>query len=213
MIPDLRHDFNARFTGEKYKRFLAALDEGSSTHVSFRNCETPLFLPQALFDRMSHYGVELIEQLMSPDYLARSAETIPAEFHVPNENQRPLFIQVDFGLTAGLEPKLVEIQAFPSLYAYQPFLQTTYRDAYDLDLPLDPFTDDLLRKAILGDHAPENVVLLEIDPKNQKTLPDFLLTEKLTGICTVDIMNIEKRGRKLFFDGTPDPSHLQPCDR
>ena len=96
-----------------------------------------------------------------------------------------MFIQVDFGLTAGFEPKLVEIQAFPSLYAYQPFLQRTYKDAYDLDLALDPPFDDELRRAVLGDHAPENVVLLEIDPQNQKTLPDFLLTEKLTGIKTV----------------------------
>ncbi len=112
-----------------------------------------------------------------------------------------MFIQVDFGLTAGFEPKLVEMQGFPSLYAYQPFLQRTYQDAYDLDLALDPPFDDELRRAILANHDPENVVLLEIDPQNQKTLPDFLLTEKLAGIRTVDIRNVEKRGRKLYCDG------------
>src|SRR5580698_2837767 len=201
MIPDLRRDFNARFTPEKYQRFLRALDEGCGTHVKFRNSETPLFLPRELFDRMARAGIELIEQLMTPEYLARSSATIPAEFNVPNQTARPLFIQVDFGLTAGFEPKLVEMQAFPSLYAYQPFLQRTYKETYDLDLALDPPFDDVLRRAILGRHAPENVVLLEIDPHNQKTLPDFLLTEKLTGIRTVDIRNLEKRGRKLFCDG------------
>ncbi len=203
MIPDLRSDFNARFTAEKYQRFLGALDQGCGTHVKFRNCETPLFLPRALFDRMAQAGVELIQQLMTPEYLARSVQTIPAEFNVPNETARPLFIQVDFGLTSGFEPKLVEMQAFPSLYAYQPFLQQTYKDSYDLDLALDPPFDYRLRAAILGRHDPENVALLELDPQNQKTLPDFLLTEKLTGIRTVDIRNIEKRGRKLYCDGRP----------
>jgi hypothetical protein len=203
MIPDLRRDFNARFTPEKYQRFLRALDQGCGTHVKFRNCETPLFLPRDLFDRMAQAGVELIEQLMTSDYLARSSATIPAEFNVPNETARPLFIQVDFGVTANFEPKLVEMQAFPSLYAYQPFLQNTYKEAYGLDLAPDPPFDDLLRHAILGRHDAENVVLLEIDPQSQKTLPDFLLTEKLTGIRIVDIRNIEKRGRKLFCDGRP----------
>ena len=122
---------------------------------------------------------------------------------MPNEDARPLFIQVDFGLTADLQPKLVEIQAFPSLYAYQPFLQRCYQDAYQLDLASDvDFAADF-RRAVLGDHAPENVVLLEIDPQHQKTLPDFLLTEKLLGIRTVCITKVEKRGNRLFHGGVP----------
>ena len=44
--------------------------------------------------------------------------------------------------------------------------------------PLDPSFDAEFRRAVLGNHAPENVVLLEIDPQQQKTLPDFLLTRE-----------------------------------
>jgi len=162
-----------------------------------------MFLPRALFDRMAREGAELIQQLMTPEYLARSEETVPAEYRVPNEDVRPLFIQVDFGLTADLQPKLVEIQAFPSLYAYQPFLQRTYRRAYAMDQEPDAEFIHLFRRAVIGDHAPENVVLLEIDPSHQKTLPDFLLTEKALGIKTVCITKVEKRGRRLFHDGIP----------
>jgi len=203
MIPDLRRQFNARFTPQKYQRFLRLLDEGSGTHVRFRNCETPLFLPRALFDKMAEYGADLIQQLMTPEYRARSEQAVPEKYRVPNEDARPLFLQVDFGLTAKLEPKLVEIQAFPSLYAYQPFLQRCYRDAYELDLTPDPSFTGLFRRAVLGDHPPENVVLLEIDPQHQKTLPDFLLTEKLLGIRTVCITRMEKRGNRLFYRGVP----------
>jgi hypothetical protein len=203
VIREQRQRFNSSFTPEKYARFLRLLDEGCGTHVAFRNSETPFFLPRPLFDRMTREGAELIQQLMTPEYLARSEETVPAEYRVPNEDSRPLFIQVDFGLTANLEPKLVEIQAFPSLYAYQPFLQRSYREAYGLDVAPDADFTGLFRRAVLGDHAPENVVLLEIDPHRQKTLPDFLLTEKALGIKTVCVTRVEKRGRRLFYDGIP----------
>jgi hypothetical protein len=203
MVPELRRDFNAKFTAEKYRAFLARLDEGCGTHVKFRNSETPLFLPEPLFKKMAAYGAELIGQLMTPEYRARSEETVPAEYRVPNEDARPLFVQVDFGLDAAHEPKLVEIQAFPSLYAYQPFLQRTYRDVYGMDVDPDPSFEETFRRTVVGDHAPENVVLLEIDPQHQKTLPDFLLSEKMLGIKTVCITRVEKRGRRLFCDGVP----------
>ncbi|HVO99827.1 MAG TPA: hypothetical protein VMT15_17265 [Bryobacteraceae bacterium] len=204
MIPELRRRFNATsYTPERYQRFLRLLDEGCGTHVKFRNCETPIFIPRPLMERMERDGSELIHQLMTPEYLKRSEETIPAAYRVPNEDARPLFIQVDFGLTEALEPKLVEIQAFPSLYAYQPFLQQTYLDAYDLKLAPGPSYQEDFRRAVLGNHAPENVVLLEIDPQQQKTLPDFLLTERMAGIRTICITKVEKRGNKLFHDGVP----------
>lgn len=203
MIGELRREFNARFTPERYQRFLRRLDEGSGTRVKFRNSETPLFLPRSLFDRMAADGAELIAQLLTPEYLAASQHTIPDPYRVPHEDAKPLFIQVDFGLTATLEPKLVEIQAFPSLYAYQPFLQQAYLEAYELDLAPDASFAGLFRRAVVGDHDPENVVLLELDPQNQKTLPDFLLTEKLTGIKTVSITEVEKRGSRLFHSGVP----------
>jgi hypothetical protein len=203
MIPELRRQFNESYTLERYRRFLQMLDDGCGTHVKFRNCETPCFFPRSLMDRMEHDGRELIQQLMAPDYLTRSDVTIPAEYRVPNEDARPLFIQVDFGLTDSLEPKLVEIQAFPSLYAYQPFLQRTYQQAYDLDLAPDPSFEAEFRRAVLGEHDPAHVVLLEIDPHQQKTRPDFLLTEKMLGIKTVCITKVEKRGNRLFHEGAP----------
>jgi hypothetical protein len=58
----------------------------------------------------------------------------------------------------------------------------------------------LLRSAIVGQQDPENVILMEIDPLHQKTLPDFLLTEKLLGIKTVDIRCIKKDGDRLYWE-------------
>src|SRR5450432_2358853 len=185
MIPELRRDFNKRFSSDKYARFLARLDERCGSHVKFRISETPCFFPAPLVATMQQAGAELIRQLVdNAACLDAARHQIPKGFLTPHETRRPLFLQVDFGLIRDeadkLVPRLVEIQAFPSLYAYQPVLEQTYAESYGLATKyLTPSYATLLQRAILGDHAPENVILLEIDPANQKTLPDFTLTEKL----------------------------------
>jgi hypothetical protein len=209
VIPELRRAFNAGFTEAKYARFLRLLDDGSGTHVLFRNCETPCFFPRLLMDKLAQYGREMILQLVgNPDYLAAADATIPAEFRVAGDEGKPLFVQVDFGLDLNGEPKLVEIQGFPSLYAYQPFLTETYRSAYGIDLSLGSMLGgfdmesyaDRVRRAIVGEHDPANVALLEIDPHEQKTLCDFLLTERMCGIPIVNLRDVMQEGRRLFYE-------------
>jgi len=218
MIATLRKRFNTNFTPGKYQSFLQSIDEACGTHVEFRLSETPCFFPKSLLDRMAEDGKELIRQLVeNPDYLARSDNSIPAEYRVANEPSRPLFVQVDFGLVRDsngeLQPKLVELQAFPSLYAYQVTLAQSYIDIYGLDRfeggsrlqffmgGLDVRTyRELLRRAIVGKHDPENVILMEIHPEEQKTLPDFLLTQKMLGVRTVDIDAIKREGSRLYYE-------------
>jgi hypothetical protein len=57
----------------------------------------------------------------------------------------------------------------------------------------------LLGETILGTSAPENVVLLEIEPEHQKTRIDFAATEAMLGIRSVCLTKVEKRGRQLFY--------------
>jgi hypothetical protein len=210
MIPELRRRFNSNFTPELYRRFLERLDERCGTHVAFRNCETPCFFPAELLDRTAKAGAELVHQLVgNAEYLARADEQIPEAFRVPRVDAQPLFVQADFGLVKDADgvyhPKLVEIQGFPSLYAYQVELAKTYSEVFGLDHAylLGGLTDavylELLSKTFLNGHAPENVVLLEIDPWQQKTLADFLLTRRACGIPIVDIRDVRKRGNRLFY--------------
>ena len=213
MIPSYRRDFNLRFTSEKHARFRREMTSRCGMEVPFALCETPCFFPRALVERMADDGKALIHQLVeNPDYRARSEASIPAEFRVPNESPHPMFIQVDFGLvrdSAGeLQPKLVELQAFPSLYAYQPVLSQAYIDVFDLDPELRYFLNELdsaayqrlLQDAIVAGHDPANVVLMEVHPEEQKTRPDFLLPGKLLGIPTVCVTQIRKEGRRLFYE-------------
>jgi hypothetical protein len=213
MIPSLRQHFNANYKPEKYQALLKRMEERCGTPVQFRLSETPCFFPKPLLDRMAADGAELIRQLAdNPEYHAISQESIPPQFNVPRESPHPMFIQVDFGLIRDrkgeLQPKLVELQAFPSLYAYQGVLAQTYKEVFGLDNGLKYLLSgldeasyrELLRRAIVGEHAPENVILMEIDPLHQKTLPDFLLTEKMLGIKSVCITTIKKDGNRLYYE-------------
>jgi hypothetical protein len=211
VIPELREPFNSGFTPEKYRNFLSKLESACGVPAAFQHSETPCFFPASLIGRMTAYGSDLIQQLTTPEYRAISRQAVPPEFDVPAEPAHPLFLQVDFGLareaSGELAPRLVEIQAFPSLYAYQPALSQAYIEAYGLDdtlrcllSGLDPESyRALLGRAILGGHDPENVVLVDIDPPHQKTFCDFVLTEKMLGVRAASITDIRKEGKRLSY--------------
>jgi hypothetical protein len=216
LIRSHRQWFNRSYSDQKYRRFLGILEQRCGEPVLFRHSETPAFLPATLVAKMARYGREMVEQLLAnPQYQADSRAAIPTEFRTPNEDPVPLFVQADFGLDADLEPKLVEIQGFPTLYAYQPLMAQAYQEAYGIDAGLAALPDGLtlpqyealLRRAIVGECDPENVVLMEIDPWQQKTRHDFLLTERMLGVRTVDIAAVRKEGRALFYqrDGKTIP--------
>ncbi len=216
MIPHYRAAFNADWTPAKYAHFLHSIGTTSGVPVEFRLSESPIFLPHSLTNRFAQAAKELILQLMTPEYHALSSSTIPPEFNVPNESPIPMFCQVDFGIVQGqdadgapqLNPKLVEMQAFPSLYAFQPFLAQQYIETYNLDRNLEYLMSGLnfdqyvsiLRNAIVAGHNPENVVLLEIDPLQQKTLCDFILTRQMLGIPVVNIREVKQSGRQLYYE-------------
>lgn len=206
MIPWRRTQFNREFSPAKYARFLALLEERCGEPVQFRHSETPVFLPRDLVEKMARYGREMVDQLLAdPQYQEESREAIPPPYRAPNEDPVPLFVQADFGLDQNLEPKLVEIQGFPSLYAYQPVMAEAYREAYDVQDEPTPRAAyySTLKEAVVGRHDPANVVLTEIDPWHQKTRHDFLITEQELGVRTVDVRELKKQGRRLYYDKTP----------
>ena len=212
MIPALREEFNRNYTPQEYQGFLESLAQVCGTPITFRVSETPCFVPKTLLDQMAVCGSELVMQLLnSPKYMRVSEKTVPPEYNVANESIRPMFVSVDFGLVrnarGGLDPKLVELQAFPSLYGYQAISAQQYIDSYGLSKDLGIYLSgynhlsysELMRQLIVGQHDPANVILMEIDPQHQKTLPDFLITQKELGIAIVDILSLKKRGKKLYY--------------
>ncbi len=204
MIPDLRRDFNTRFRPEAFRTLRHSLDAITRTHVSFPIAETPCFFPQSLLDEISSIGIGLTLRLINdPAYLARSLAAIPEPWRAANQTAHPHFLTADFSLVresdGALAPRLVEMQAFPSVFGFQFAVSEAYRAAFSLDPSLHYLLGGideakfwkLLEQTIVAGHDPETVVLIDVDPASQKTLPDFHVTADRLGIGIVDIAHLE----------------------
>jgi hypothetical protein len=212
MHPELRARFNADFTPEKYATLLRCVNETEKWPADFRISETPVFLTQAFTDDVTRGANAIIDATRTPEFVKQAASAVPKELEVPNESAHPNFLVVDFAICEEgnrLVPRLIELQAFPSLFGFQLLLLGCIRKAY----PVIPrnwtssfggIKDDaylqLLRRTIIADSTPENVVLLEIEPEKQKTRIDFAATETFLDIRPVCVTKIKKRGCQLFYD-------------
>jgi len=220
LIPNLRQSFNASWTAGAYRDLLAILEARTGARPGFPISETPCFFSRSLMDELSATGLELVGQLLgNADARAAALAAVPERFRpstalgagVPESEPLPTFLQVDFGLVRGpsgaIEPKLVELQAFASLYGFQAAVAEAYGRAFHFDDSLAIYLGGLrgeqyhalVGQALLNGHDPEHVVLMEIQPRLQKTWPDFAVTEQMWGIRAVDTHEIEREGRRLFY--------------
>lgn len=212
MISEPRRQFNEDFNPQKYAEVLAELDKRCGARVEFRIAETPIFVPRALLEEMADAGEAMTRALMADqEYLREARGAIPKGYRFAGETAHPNFLTADFALVrtagGGLAPRLVEIQAFPSVYGYQVALCNAYRQVFGLNSGLGSFLGGLdeegywklLERTIVGGHDPASVVLTEVDPQHQKTLPDFTATARRLGIAVVDIADLEAEGNRLHY--------------
>jgi hypothetical protein len=213
VLPRFRARFQQQFSPLSYAAFLADLGRRVRCPIEFRVSETPCFFDGALMKSLADAAVSMTSALVTdPVYLDAASAVVPARFRTANSEALPAFVQVDFGLVKdrrNVEGRLVELQAFPSLYGFQLALGDAYAREYDLlsDGKLTPFLSgldragyvELMRKALVGKHDPVNVVLLEIEPAKQKTRPDFEVTEAVWGVRAIDINDVIVDGRRLFY--------------
>lgn len=208
MIKKYREKFNSQFSSENYDQVKEILKDKSGIFTSFRLSESPIFLTADFKDKLLDASDSILDQIidMPPETLQKA---IPDNCRVPKDTIKPHFFTIDFGICKNLngeiEPQLIELQAFPSLYAFQKAYENTFCQVYPfLDEIKSEMSDDEyvihFKKLILGNENPENVILLEIYPEKQKTAIDFLITEKYLGIKTVCLTKIKKEGTKLFYE-------------
>jgi hypothetical protein len=212
VIPELRASFNASWTERKYRDLVHRLEQRTGATLEFPISETPCFFPRSLMDTLAATGVTLLDQLLdSPDAVQQADAVVPERYQGVGAEAIPTFAQVDFGLVrdaaGNITPKLVELQAFASLYGFQLAVAEAYRDAFELPASLDPYLDGLTHdryyeiaaNAIVGDNDPAEVVLMEIQPHQQKTWPDFVVTEQMWGVRAVDTSEVKREGRRLYY--------------
>ena len=212
MIKELRQQFNDNFTKEKYEAYVKQIEALHPGALDFRNAETPIFIPKDFTQKMLDACEDIIDVIVDEKFIALTERGIPAEAKVPNQNKHSHFIAFDFGIcqdaSGALEPQLIEMQGFPTLFAFQAFHSeitaayahvpanfSAYLNGYDKASYLQ-----LFKEIVVGDLDTENVILLEIYPDQQKTRIDFYCTEEVLGIKTVCLTKLIAEGNKLFYD-------------
>lgn len=206
MVPEMREAFNREYTPEKYQQLLDLLKAKGGVYPQFRLSESPIFLNADFKKELHAVAEDIIAQTLnlSPEILSSA---VPASHFVPGEEGKPHFFTIDFGICENdgrIVPQLIELQAFPSLYAFQQELQDGYREVYATvkDCQSAHTREDyyqLLRETIISDCEPREVVLLEIEPHHQKTNIDFYLTAKELGISIVCLSEVVHHDGRLYY--------------
>lgn len=215
MFSPYRQIFNQNFTEARYNAMIAEINAQFGFEVAFKICETPIFIPPALKARLEEAGYAIWQQVNSEHYRREMHRAIPPQLVVPNDTDMPVFAAIDFAIgkdeNGELIPQLIELQGFPSLFAFQHFIAGMFKKHYRLPDNLTHFFPaelqqneglylEKLRKAIVADAAPDNTILLEIMPEKQKTRIDFACTEHFLGVKPVCITAVRKEGKKLYYE-------------
>src|SRR5881409_2547563 len=133
MDPKLRAQFNADFTSDKYAALLRCVNETEKWPADFKVSESPIFLTREFTAEATRAANEIVGLVRTPEFVRHSVSAIPKNLEVPNESAHPNFLVVDFGICAEqgrLVPRLIELQAFPSLFGFQLLLLHCIRKAY-----------------------------------------------------------------------------------
>jgi hypothetical protein len=210
--PLLRRAYNESYTEDRFLRYARALHASVGCEPGFRLAETPVFFERDLADRLASAASEIVAQLTEPATADAVGAHVPERFAVDDGSVLPQFAVLDFAIVRGadgrLGPQLVELQGFPSLLAFE-VLQS---DAWLAELSGGAGTElvpwfgnldrasflELARATLLGDADPAETVLLDIDPRAQKTYCDFAATEKLFGIAACDPRELVTRGKRVY---------------
>jgi hypothetical protein len=211
MVPALRKEFNANFTKEKYEAFLKELHAVHPGAIEFRVAETPVFVPKVFTKKMLDACESIVDIIVDPKFNELTKNAIPKDLQVPGESNHSHFIAFDFGVCINdngeYEPQLIEMQGFPTLFAYEVVIDDIFRKHFSIPDNYSAYLGKHDRESyikhfkeiVLGDHKPENVILLEIFPHLQKTRIDFYCTEDYADIKPVCITELIKEGKKLFY--------------
>jgi len=211
MVPALRKAFNETFSEKQYEHFLKDLHSLHPGAIEFRIAETPEFISKEFGNKIIDACEAIIDVIVDPGFKKVTERAIPENDFVPDENDHSHFIALDFGVCindAGeLEPQLIEMQGFPTLFGFQVYYPDLLRKYFPIpenySQYLSGYTRESylkdLKEVIIGKEDPENVILLEIKPHVQKTRIDFYCTQDYLGIQPVCITELIQEGKKLFY--------------
>ncbi len=225
MIASIRQKFNADFTEQAHQNYLAALNKPFLGALDFSIAETPIFIDKDFTEKVLATGDYVSQVIQSDRFNSITEPSLKNILHFPNETALPQCIVMDFAIATNeqneLVPALIELQGFPSLFAYEILQDECIRKTYTIPEGYSPYLNSYTKEKYLahletilkGDtlidtnkhnatSSNKHTVLLEILPHQQKTRIDFYCTEKYFNIPIVCITEIFTEENHLFYERT-----------
>jgi hypothetical protein len=143
MIASNRQKFNAAFTEEIYQNYLASLNTPFPGALDFSVAETPIFINKDFTEKVlatGDYVNQIIQSNSFKSITDPSLKNIPL---FPNETALPKCIVMDFAIAMNdkheIVPALIELQGFPSLFAYEVLQDECIRKTYTIAEGYSPY--------------------------------------------------------------------------
>ena len=220
MISYIRDKYNQQFSDEKYHKMLADILKWNKGQMDFKLAETPIFIDKTTTNKLLKAGEEIITFINSEAYFEKTQNSLLKVATPPNEADLPGCIVMDFAICVNskneIEPKLIELQGFPSLFGFEVFHNQSFQNNFEIPAHFSPYlngyneTDYIshLQEIILGDHK-KHTILLELFPQEQKTSIDFYCTQQLRTIPLVCLSEIYTENNKLFYNREGSSIHIE----
>jgi hypothetical protein len=212
MIASLRSNFNQNVQSADYEKLQKHFEEMLQGPIPFRIAETPVFISKSLQAQILEVTYVIVDFLTRPDFNAKTERFIPASMQMPGETDHPQIVVVDYAIveteTGNHEPRLIEMQGFPSLHGFQFELDKYWKQTADWPETVDSYLNgyspnnylETLKSILIGKEQSEHVVLLDLFPDQQKTRLDFICTKNLLGIEPVCLTELKANSSTLYYE-------------
>jgi len=202
--------FNEAFSETKYQEYLSYINVLYPNSLDFRIAETPVFLPAAFKNQLLEVGDYVCSQIIAADFTSKTEKSLRNTNITPNEIGLPECIVMDFAIAHNdqneIIPALIELQGFPSLFAFEILQDEALRNSYKIPENVTPYLNGYTKEkylhhlsTIIKGEQGEHTVLLELYPKQQKTRIDFFCTQHYLAIPVVCMTEIFKKGKSLYY--------------
>ena len=136
MIASLRKKFNEAFTERSHQNYLASINSPFPGALDFSVAETPIFIDKDFTKKMLATGDYVNQVIQSDQFNSITEPSLKNIPHFPNETALPNCIVMDFAIAINeqneIVPALIELQGFPSLFAYEILQDECIRKTYTI---------------------------------------------------------------------------------
>ena len=211
MIKDIREKFNLSFSELLYSQVIDRVNRDFGKQVPFHIAESPVFVPPQLGKKILDAGRFVCSHLLDPSSLESTTAIVPPILRDSCNSKFPECLAIDFGVIENeqgeLDCQLIELQGAMSLFGFTDILATAYQEIYGLHGNYTPYLSGLnagpynmlLKRCLVGNHDPENVVLLDIYPAKQQNQIDFYAIQTKLSIPTICISDMHFEDDKIFY--------------